>query len=582
MHFELSPKKILSRESSAYFSMTLTLLILGLACFTRFSALAETNNSLSLPRRILDNIDKKQTEWVREHAQNFKNEICGDTQSEVSREGFHIIKEKAERFTNKCYATDHLPRKAGLDFSSYQNLSEEIFFDSLIRTKLEHMTCREYAIDCLNEKKVSSEVATDFVDRLNAFRIYREKYRAIKVAKQQNVSLTESEKKLLNRYFPSATQNIGEFFDEWEPVAAMATLVNYIDPQYDRAFVFQEAFASLAEDEESLSEFSKMRRSEQIRSIQATIKNSSDNQKKAIADERDYWIRSCRSDSSDCFYRPTFEQKRKLVDEYIVNSAYDPAQWHLDPSKKTDTKKISKEEMAFACSLSLKYGEGAKIFDNQMNQINLLIALLPTARAFAGAMTAKALSKGLIKEFVDATPEAKKTFLTVKSGAQKTFQTVASTTNRASLATRAGLERTGQIALVSQALSFYEKCTSAKFKGKPKLPYLISTKKAQQKTRQQFLSDCRICKTPSTAKQIVDNSCLKETTTWLANKGLGLVKPLSTVTTVHRATNPVDDTALINEKIDQASDWLSLYLKNQALITNFDVPAISDFGDNGE
>jgi hypothetical protein len=530
--------------------------LLFLVFFPHSPLFAQIEGEISFGKKIVNKIDKKQTEWVRSYTNQFEKEICGQDFPELSYEGLHIIKKKAERITNRCYSADQLPSGIGIDFSSIQSNAEEVFFDSLIRTKLDHLTCREAAIECLNKGDQANSIAADFVDRLNAFRVYRDKYKAFNSSAKKEVFFTKEESRILSKYFPDSTNSPERFFKEWQPVTAMALLVNYMDPSNDQSFVFQEAFASLAEDENALNEFGKMNQQNQIRAIADYIKQSSESQKKAINEERSYWERHCTSKDPNCFFRPIFEQKRKLIEEFITNTAYDPSQWNSSHNKKFN--KPSKEEMAFACALQLKYGKGAQYFDNQMNNMSVALAVVPiVSRPIAGVFASRNLTA---KVMGDKIVNSRLYQHSIKSAG-------------------AGLKASGKLAFGSQMFNLYESCESGEFEVKPKLPFAPTKEKKPQKNRDEFLADCKKCRRQPSTKKLVNYSCLKEATNWALSRSVGFFKSASKMSTVEKASNDSTETAFLPEKLDQLSETFSLYLKNQALITTFDVPSISNFSD---
>lgn len=245
-------------------------------------------------RPVINDIDRAHTAWVDSTIKAHKKDICGKEYADIGSNGFQVIKKQAEKLTDRCYSLSNLPQGIGINHSNYQNLSEEIFFDSLLQNKMDHIACRKASLDCLNRPGISAALSTDFVDRLGAFKIYRDHFKKMDSKKGEAKDFTEDEKKLLSKYFPGDFKNPKAFFSQWDPITAINLIVNYNSPGTEKGFLFQEAFASLAQEEKTLDAFGSLSRNKQLAAIQKLINNTSESQKKVIDDDKAYWDRACR------------------------------------------------------------------------------------------------------------------------------------------------------------------------------------------------------------------------------------------------------------------------------------------------
>lgn len=536
-------------------------LAFGLILFSSLATQAHDDSKLSLGRRVLMAFDKTHVDWIDSTIKKYNKDICGEVHPELSREGFEHIRKQAEKVGDRCYAFSNLPRGIGIDFSSYQNLSEEFFFDSLIQAKMASLACKETSINCLNEKRVSTKLANDFVDRLDAFKIYRDKFKNYDPEKGKIPNLSESEKKILERYFPGQTENIKDFFDTWNPVSAINIIVNYQAPGADRGFLFQEAFATLAQEEKNLHDFGKLNREQQVNFIRDLVKGTSANQKKAIAEEKSYWERSCRPNDTDiknksnCFYRPTYQQKRKLLNDYSLAGLFSDDKSAIPDSTKYSLQSFGKQEQAFLCKLNIRYGKGGDYFDAKMTNITTALAVIPVVRALIGAVAARSVTASLLTATASRHVPLHQ-YLTAAETVGK-FSAVAST--------------------ATTMHNIYTNCTAQKFKSVQQLPFVELEKSKKFRSQSEFLADCKSCKIHPKAKQTFDISCVKEATKWAINKSIGTVSAVGYSKLVANVAQDNSGNTPITTTIGNASDAISVFLYNLSLTTSLDVPSLSDF-----
>ncbi len=522
---------------------------------------AEEGPNISLGRKILDGINKKQTEWVEQFAKPLESKICGKVYPDLGQAGFAVIQKKSERASDRCYDFSSLPKGIGLDFSSYQSTSEEIFFDSLVRTKKDILRCRQSALDCFaSSTQKRDQLASDFVDRLSAFQIYREKFRSFDEDKGPVPQFSDAEKKALEKFFPGSTKNGETFFSEVEPVTALTVLVNYQDKKNALGFQFEEAFAALAQDDKTLNEFGKMNREKQIATIQDIISKKSEQQKQQFKEDQDYWSRSCRpagganapkpsgakeNQGDDCFYRPTLVQKRKLLEDFNISDL---------GNESFENRNISKEEKAFICALKMRYGEGAHLFDAKINKGLSVVSMLPPARAMASLLAARSVTASLV------------------------FGLASSRLKKYPLLNFAGdtLYIMGEVATAVRLKSIYDRCTlKSSFKTKNNLTSNSIHSAVHPRTRQEVLEGCKVCRSQPTQEHDFDKSCLKEVTSYLLNRNATIGTAQSAVASVA----DVDHTGqtIVSKGMNEVTDSMSLFLYNLSLTTSVDTPSVDEF-----
>jgi hypothetical protein len=544
--------------------LVFTLVIFAVSAFLSLvpiKTLAEESPNISVGRKILDGINAKQTEWVEHFAKPLENKICGQIYPELSQAGLQIIQKNSERASDRCYDFSSLPKGIGLDFSSFQSTSEEIFFDSLVRTKKDILSCRESALDCFaTSPQKRDQLAGDFVDRLSAFQIYREKFRSFDESKGQAPQFSDAEKKALEKFFPGSTKNTEAFFSEVEPVTALTVLVNYQNKKNALGFQFEEAFAALAQDDKTLSEFGKMSREKKIATIQDIISKKSEQQKQQFKEDQDYWSRSCRpagmantpmtsgtkkNEGDDCFYRPTLVQKRKLLEDFNISEL---------GNESSKNRNISKEEKAFICALKMRYGEGAQLFDAKINKGLSVAAILPPARAMASLLAARSVTASLV------------------------FGLASSRLKKYPLLNAAGdtLYITGEVATAVRLKSIYDRCTKkSSFKTKNNLTLNSIHSTVHPRTRQEVLDGCKVCQSQPAQQHVFDKSCLKEVTSYLLNRNATIGTAQAAVVSVA----DVDHTGqtIVSKGMNEVTDSMSLFLYNLSLTTSVDTPSVDEF-----
>lgn len=556
---------LISQKPVLFQRISVTILVAGIITLG-LNSFAGDDSSLSFGRQLVDKIDQAHTAWVDSVATQYKNDICGSNYPEANAESFNVIKKKAELLRGRHYALSELPKGIGIDFSSYQNITEEVFFDSLVQSKLDQGLCRKFAIDCLNEKKVSIELAKDFIERLNVFHIYREKYRSFLFTHKINNDFSASEKELLKKYFPGQFKTLTTFFETWDPITAISLIVNHIDSGTDRAFLFQEAFAYLVGNQKAMSTLRKMSHEKQLSTIREVIKGSIEKQLAALKEEQSYWIRSCRPEDqanpspATCFYRPTFEQKTKLLIDYSLTNLFNQSD-RTGSGASLMVKNYSDVEQNFLCALNVRYGDGGTYFSAYIGRYTTALSMIPPVRVLMGALAARSLSIALVSTAAESR---------LRVGYMLDH-----------------LERLGEISVVytmaTKLKSIYDECTGTKFIDGQSLPFSPKIDVNSLISREQLLQDCRACQIQLKERKSFDTSCIKQATNWAMGQVLGQVHGFQAVEKAARILMQDDSGQTpISKKMFEVSDAISLFLYNLSLTSSVSFPGMSELSAQSE
>lgn len=531
---------------------------------------ARADGKIPILRRLLDSVDERQTEMVANFAQDYIGEICEGNRPQINSRGLEAVQKRAQRIANKCYDKPSVEKSLGSFEGDNQAWAEAIFFDSIIQNKMDHLTCHEAALNCIDKDQSKAQIANDFVNRVKAYQIYKERYKSYEAASDEeraNIKFTPEEQKFLLPFLLQTTTSDGtvktaeEFFKEYPPVIALGLLVSDQNLESNQGFIFHETFTSLVKDNDALEQFSSLNRNQQTQLILEHLNNEKTNQLESIRKAKAELQQACRpvdGDTSQCFYRPMFEQKRKLLDEYIMQTAYDPTQWGQQNQTKSPLKGISEQEKDFACQLQLKYGPGALRFDNEMYKIQVLFALTPFGRTVLGALSQREMTVALV------TGQLSKK---IPMG----FVASASSTS---------LSWSARVALVAQMDNLYRQCTATAVKAQQKLN--TKTTKKPMISREEYLERCRSCQKRPTSQKRINYSCFKEVTRWLIGRRLDSSTIASGAQMTDKALNDGNSKPTIAQQIDKASEVISLFLANWTLMNDLDFTVGSAFDDELE